>query len=381
MPPIRVAFLGTQGIPAKYGGYETFVEELGIRMVEAGGFEVTVYCPASLPEPRPQTCQGVQLRYITSPGKGGIANILFDIWSLFACLGRHDIIYLCGYGASYLAFLPRLFGARVWINLGGLEWKRSKWPAPVRAYVRVCEWFCGRTANRIICDAQAILDYYANAFPSPAALSFLAYGTAPLPLSADSPGLLPAPLEPLGYDLVVARLEPENNVKEIIAGYLASASPRPLVVVGNLDSRPYVEELKAMADGRIIFLGGVYDKARLAALRRYACVAFHGHSVGGTNPSLLEAISAGRPIIAHGNPFNREVGGPLLRFFEHPNDIPLRLAELAAEGTPEALDQMPRAQAWLDAHYSWDRITRDYMALFREDLRPDPATIPHAQAN
>jgi glycosyltransferase involved in cell wall biosynthesis len=368
MKPIKIAILGTQGIPARYGGYETFAEELSTRLVQQG-FEITVYCPVSTSIPQPLIHQGVRLKYIKSPGRGGLANILFDIWCLFACLGRHDIVYICGYGASFMAFLPRIFGARVWINLGGLEWKRSKWPAPVRAYVKVSEWLCGQTANRLICDARAILDYYASEYRSRAELSFLAYGVAPLPLNEKSRDLLPPPLTPFGYDVLVSRLEPENNIKEIIEGYMGHRGPRPLVVIGNLDKRPYVDALRSLADDRIIFLGGVYDKEKLAALRRFAFVAFHGHSVGGTNPSLLEAIAAGRPILAHDNPFNREVGGPLLRFFKAPSDIPPQLALIEAQGPAESLDQTQRAKDWLDEHYSWDQIASDYASLFREDLK------------
>jgi glycosyltransferase involved in cell wall biosynthesis len=368
--PIRLAILGTHGIPANYGGFETFAEELALRLVKEGDFEVTVYVPAAEMSQPDATYKGVKLQPVKSPGKGGVANGLFDVWSLFACLGKHDIVYLCGYGAAFMAFLPRLFGARVWINIGGLEWMRTKWSMPVRAYVKISEWFCGIAASRVICDAQALLDYYSKAYWSPAALSFVAYGVAPLPLSTESASLLPAGLTPLGYDLVVARLEPENKILEIIQGYQAHPGTRPLVVVGNVDPRPYVKALQAAAQDRVIFLGGVYDKKRLAALRRYAYIAFHGHSVGGTNPSLLEAIAAGRPIIAHDNPFNREVGGDLLRYFKGPADIPAALATLEREGAVRDLDQMVKATEWLDLHYSWDKIASQYADLFRADLQP-----------
>lgn len=366
--PLRLAILGTQGIPARYGGYETFAEELAVRLVDAGDFEVTVYCPDRDDADAPEAHRGVNLRYVKSPGKGGIANVLFDVWSLVACLGKHDIVYLCGYGASFMSFLPRLFGAKVWINIGGLEWKRTKWPRLVRAYVKLCERLCGLAANRVICDAQAILDYYAGEYRSLAELSFVPYGVSPLALRPDSAGLLPPGLTPLDYDLVVARLEPENNVLEIIRGFLLHSAPRPLVVVGNLDPRPYVDSLRRAANERVVFLGGVYDREKLAALRRHAFVAFHGHSVGGTNPSLLEAIAAGRPIIAHDNPFNREVGGPLLRFFAKPQDIPAVLAGLERDAAEGDLDQLAPAGAWLDERYNWDKVASAYAELFRAEV-------------
>ncbi len=345
MKPIRLAILGTQGIPAKYGGYETFAEELSTRLVSMGDFEVTVYCPwNSGGENPPSSYKGVALRYVKSPGRGGLANILFDVWCLFACLGRHDVVYLCGYGASYLAWLPRIFGAKVWINIGGLEWKRSKWHPLIRRYVKICEWFCGQCATHVICDAQAILDYFQKAYRSRA-----------------------AGVEPLEYLVLVSRLEPENNVLEIIQGYNMHPTSMPLVVVGNLDERPYVQLLRKTADRRVVFVGGVYDKPRLAALRRYAFATFHGHSVGGTNPSLLEALAAGRPIIAHDNPFNREVGGPLLQFFKSPRDIPPVLRALEQRASSSDLDQLPAAERWLQERYSWESVARDYAALLRQE--------------
>jgi glycosyltransferase involved in cell wall biosynthesis len=366
--PLRLAILGTQGIPARYGGYETFAEELAVRLVESDKFEVTVYCPAKDGGEAATSYRGVKLRYVKAPGRGGLANVLFDVWCIFACLRKHEIVYMCGYGASFMSFLPRLFGARVWINIGGLEWRRTKWPRLVRAYVKLSERLCGLAANRVICDARAILDYYAHEYRSLAQLSFVAYGVSPLPLGPDSASLLPTSLTPLGYDLIVARLEPENNVLEIIKGFVLHPGNRPLVVVGNLDPRPYVESLRQAANHRVVFLGGVYDKEKLAALRRYAFIAFHGHSVGGTNPSLLEAIAAGRPIVAHDNPFNREVGGPLLRFFAKPDDIPPVLGELEREAAKRDLDQLGLARAWLDEHYNWDKVASQYADLLRAEV-------------
>jgi glycosyltransferase involved in cell wall biosynthesis len=305
---------------------------------------------------------------VRSPGAGGLANLLFDVWCTIACLGKHDIVYMCGYGASFMSFLPRLFGAGVWINIGGLEWKRTKWPKLVRAYVKLSERLCGLMANRVVCDAQALLDYCAREYRSLVRLSSVSYGVSPLPIGPDSARRLPPGLEPLIYDLVVARLEPENNVLEIIRGFLLHPGNRCLVVVGGLDKRPYVESLRNAASERVAFLGGVYDRAKLAALRRHAFVAFHGHSVGGTNPSLLEAIAAGRPIIAHDNPFNREVGGPLVRFFAAPEDIPPLLDALEREGARRDLDQAGPARAWLDERYNWDKVASQYADLFRTDV-------------
>jgi glycosyltransferase involved in cell wall biosynthesis len=264
--------------------------------------------------------------------------------------------------------LPRILGANVWINLGGLEWKRTKWHPLVRRYVKMCEWFCGKAASRVICDAKAIQDYFQREYGSAAATSFVAYGAPKLPLTSESANLLPDGIKPHQYLLLVSRLEPENNVLEVIQGFLQHPqNEMPLVVVGNVDARPYVQALRHAADTRVVFLGGVYDKARLAALRRYAFASFHGHSVGGTNPSLLEALAAGRPIIAHDNAFNREVGGALLKYFGCPSDIPPILSGLEQEARAQDLDQLSAASRWLDERYTWDGVAREYAQLARAE--------------
>ena len=369
MKPIRIAILGTQGLPANYGGYETFAEQIATRLVQRGDYQVTVYCPVSKAALRSMsTYRGVRLCHLYVPIKGGFGNLLFDVACLWDSLGEYDIIYMLGYGAAPFFPLPRLFGARMWVNLDGIEWKRSKWPCYIRAYVRAAEWFCGQSANQVICDAEAIESYYQKAFYSTAATTFIPYGADLPELNQESSNLLPDDLTQFGYYLLVARLEPENLIQEIVAGYLASSDHRPLVVVGGLNERPYVMSLLGQKGDRVRFLGGVYEKDKLNALRAFAFAAFHGHTVGGTNPSLLEAMAAGRPIFAHDNPFNREVGGDLLGYFHGPQDIPGLIGSLNGRTSIQDGNFLDACRQRLLKRYSWDAVAAAYDCLAKTEL-------------
>jgi glycosyltransferase involved in cell wall biosynthesis len=218
----------------------------------------------------------------------------------------------------------------------------------------------------MVADAKAIQDYLWNRYGAARNCVFLAYGANTVAPDFAMP--LTHGLVPGGYLLVVARLEPENQVQEIIEGYLASSCPLVLAVVGGLSPEtPYVKRLKALAGDRVRLLGQVYDRTMLNALRVQAFACFHGHTVGGTNPSLLEAIGAGRPIIAHDNAFNREVVGDLACYFLGKGDIPKLLRDVVPVMSADT-SLFERSQEWLNLHYSWDKITELYKTEILNDL-------------
>lgn len=368
--PLRVGILGTQGIPAKYGGFETFAEELATRWAEDEGFEITVVCPGPRRPEQPETLGRVRLDYVPEPQVGPFTNVAFDLRCLWAHRRSFDILYMLGFGAAFACGLPRIWGTKVWINMDGLEWKRSKWGRLTRTYVRLMERISTWSATRLIADAEAIRSYFLDTYGQGLACTFIPYGANPLDPASYPAELLPQGVEAGKYHLVVARLEPENQVKEIIEGFLRSSDPHPLVVVGGIQNpNAYVQRLLALASDRVRFLGGVYDKPRLAALRCHARSYFHGHTVGGTNPSLLEAISAGQPIIAHDNPFNREVAGGLAKFFDGPESIKLLLdQEKYLPPSPEIHRGFCRS--WLQEKYTWDKITTEYKKLALREMSP-----------
>lgn len=379
--PLRIALLGARGIPANYGGFETFAEQLAVRLV-ARGHAVTVYAETDQASRADTFYQGVRVRYRRRPAWGPASVLAYDCACLWDACRVYDLVYMLGYGAAWACWWPRLFGTPVWINVDGLEWARSKWGRGARAYLRLMEWAATWAATRLIADAEAIAQRIRAIYPRAAATSFIAYGAdMVLEHDADASALSAWGLEPHRYMLVVARPEPENHVLEIIQGYEAHGGDWPLVVVGDVSgATAYQRLLKQHASGRVRFVGGIYDPQQLASLRVHAACYLHGHSVGGTNPSLLEALACGNWVIAHDNPFNREVARDAAAYFASPEQLARLLDQVVQE--PESLrsQRSARARAVVAQFYTWDGIADEYEALMLAECRPRGAVADSGAA-
>jgi len=363
----EVAILGTRGIPANYGGFETFAEELSLRLVTKG-IAVTVYCEAGT-QPLSSEYRGIKLVHIPSTECGPLTTILFDMRCLWNARKLYDVVYMLGYGAAPFCFIPRIWGATVWLNVDGIEWARAKWSLLAKCYFKAMEWFSTRIPNRVIADAEGIKVHLKSRHRFTVPCSVIPYG-APIVNVPPDPALLDEwNLTPGNYFLVVARIEPENHLREIIEGYKASTTAMPLIVVGNhLLETDYAKSLLPLADARIHFAGGVYDKHKLQALRFYSLAYFHGHSVGGTNPSLLEALGCGNLIIVHDNVFNREVTGDIGFFFKSSQDIPTLLMAIKALSLVDKEVLADKARTRIREKYDWDKIADCYLKLLETDL-------------
>jgi glycosyltransferase involved in cell wall biosynthesis len=358
---IRLAILGTKGIPARYGGFETFAEELGARLVTLG-IDVTVYCELD-GTPGPPEHRGIGLIYVPAPRRGPLTTILFDLRCLWHARKGYDIVYMLGYGAAAFCFLPRLWGTTVWLNVDGVEWARAKWGFAARLYFKLMETLAVKVPDRVVADAHAIRDHLIRRHSAHKPISVIAYGAQVVNHAPATSPLSEWRLTPNGYYLVVCRLEPENHVLEIIDGYCATESARPLIVVGNHQSpNSYMRRLQAVRDPRVRFIGTVFDRSKLQALRYHAFAYCHGHSVGGTNPSLLEALGCGNAILAHNNPFNREAARDAALYFESSRNLAQHINELERD---ELRRQRMRSQASLivGTDYTWDLIATQYIDL------------------
>jgi len=364
MTALRIAMLGTRGVPARYGGFETAIEEIGRRLA-ARGHDVTVYCRHSNgnPDEDPREYLGMKLVFLPALHKRALETLShtgLSVAHLVAGQLRRRTDAAIVFNAANAPFLPviRAAGIPVATHVDGLEWKRAKWGPAGRKYYLRMEALAVRCSDLLIADALGIQDYYREKFDADTV--YLAYG-APLQSGGQSDKLAGLGLEPQGYHLVVARFEPENHVHVIVDGYVRSAARTPLVVVG---SAPYADEytrtVHALGDERVRFVGGVWDQELLDQLYANARIYWHGHSVGGTNPSLLRAIGSGTATNAYDVGFNREVLSTAGRYFSSPDDV-AALAEEAESGDGLAeRGELARAFA---RRYDWDKVADGYEQL------------------
>jgi len=362
---MRLAILGTRGIPARYGGFETFAEKLAIGLCERG-FDVTVFCEF-VESSAPETFQGVRLRYIPTLSVGPLQTILYDLRCLWAARGEYDFVYMLGYGAAPFCLIPRLWGTEMWINPDGLEWARAKWGLVAKTYFRLMEWTSLRVANRIIADAEAIASSLSSRHGKLRSCTVIPYGCEVIDVPPRPEPLSEWSLAPQDYYLIVCRLEPENHVLEILKAFQRSHSNKQLLVVGNyLNGTSYVSQLRTVKDPRIRMIGTVYDPGKLTCLRYHSFAYMHGHSVGGTNPSLLEAMGCGNLIFAHDNPFNRETIGLCGLFFKNIHEL-TQLIDWADEGDVKLLQLKEASKSRARDHFSWSDIVSSYVGLLKRE--------------
>ncbi|MDX6738515.1 DUF1972 domain-containing protein [Actinocorallia sp. A-T 12471] len=361
---MRIAMIGTRGVPARYGGFETAVEEIGRRLA-ADGHGVTVYTRGE-PHPEP-TYLGMDLVHLPAIQKKVAETLSHTALSVLHAARRRPDVALV-FNAANAPLLPVLRALRVPVatHVDGLEWRRAKWEGMGRRYYKTVEKLAVRWSDALIADATGIQDYYRETFN--ASSVFIPYG-APILTGPDAAKLAEAGYEVGGYHLVVARFEPENHLHVKIEGYRASRAVKPLVVVGSAPySDAYTQRLHEIAgdDPRIRFLGGVWDQDLLDSLYAGALTYLHGHSVGGTNPSLLRAMGAAAPVLAWDVNFNREVLADTGRFFDGPAALAALIEE--AEAAPgEAAARGVAARKRASEHYVWDAVAADYARLC-EDL-------------
>lgn len=359
---MKIAILGTRGIPARYGGFETFAERLATGLSE-NDFDVTVFCEHH--NIAPDLFGRVRLRYVSAPPLGVLQTILFDLRCLWLARKSYDIVYMLGYGAAPFCVIPRMWGTRLWINPDGLEWARAKWGFVARVYFRLMEWITVRVANCVVADAHAIVKSLEERHGRISACAVIPYGCEVINVPPPLDVLSAWDVKPGDYFIVVCRLEPENHVAEILRAFHQSASKRQLIVVGNIQSRTkYVTDLLSIRDSRIKMIGTIYDQTVLTALRYHAFGYLHGHSVGGTNPSLLEAMGCGNLIFAHDNMFNRETLGDCGCFFASSQELieTINRTEHDHQGW-ESLRECAKRRA--RAQYHWPDIIARYISLIR----------------
>jgi glycosyltransferase involved in cell wall biosynthesis len=369
---MKIAFVSVRGIPNNYGGFEQFAEYISVGLAKRG-HDVTVYSPKYHPYHKDEY-KGVHIRHIYSPEKwmgGSVGSFFYD----FACLrdalkrGHFDIIYEAGYTSiipAYIWFDVKKIKSPIFTtNMDGLEFKRSKFNKWVQKFIHWEEKEAVKHSHYLIADNMGIHDYYKEVYGKES--KFLAYG-ANIYDDYDEKHLESLGLHPKDYYLLIARLEPENNICMAIEGYKHSGEygRKPLVIVGKTTTKHAKELLAEYGDDPSIrFVGGIYDFTKLNSIRHFSYAYFHGHSVGGTNPSLLEAMAAGCFILAHDNIFNRAVLRENATYYGSAKEVSDLLNHIEENEVVHRQRFVNENLEVIRKEYSWDHLVDQHEEYFK----------------
>jgi glycosyltransferase involved in cell wall biosynthesis len=359
---LRIAILGTRGIPASYGGFETFAEHLSTRLA-ARGHEVTVYCRAHYVSPRQLEYHGVRLKVLPTIRHKYFDTVVHTFLSaIHAVLGRYDAVLICNCANAPFTPILRLTGTPVAINVDGLEHKRKKWSWLARRYYRFAEYLSTLLPNEMVTDAQVIQDYYLARHN--AASTMIAYGSE-VERRPNRDVVRKWRVEPNRYVLYVSRLEPENNAHLVIEAFKKVRTAYRLLIVGDAPyAEQYINSLKASARGdkRIIFTGFVFGQD-YRALQQNAYCYIHATEVGGTHPALLEAMGYGNCVLTLATPENMEVVGDAGVPYIDEFDLAEKLKRVLRDGSLVQAYRH-RAQQRIQKHYDWETVVDQYEQLF-----------------
>ncbi len=373
----RLAIIGTVGVPANYGGFETLTEHLIEDLSQS--YDLRVYCSSKAykKEQRQRSYKGARLTYLPLEANG-VQSIFYDSLSIIHSLFVADVLLVLGVAGAWLLPFVKLFTRKkIIISIDGIEWKRDKWNLLAKWYLFWAEGLAVRYSHIDISDNESIQDYTAARYGTLSRI--IEYGAdhtlkvEVTPEATEKYGFLSAP-----YAFKVCRIEPENNVHMVLQAF-AENRYMPLVIVGNWDKSEYGRHLKQKYQGlkNIHILDPIYDQKKLDLLRSNASMYVHGHSAGGTNPSLVEAMYLGLPVIAYGVSYNRVTTGHNAYYFEKLDDLKNLIQTLTPEQLSRNGNQMG---AMAQMRYTWRHITNRYRQLVEEALSTEKkqAVVPVA---
>ena len=363
---MRIALLGTRGIPANYGGFETFAEELS-SFLSARGHEVTVYCRAHYATPGLTNWRGARLVVLPTIRRKHLDTAVHTFLScLHVVKAGTDAAIFCNGANAIFTYWPRLKGIPTVLNVDGLEWKRKKWRFAARAWLRFSERLATFCPDAVVTDARVIQRYYSERHGL--ATRYIPYGApdGPVPTAGKLDDL---GLERRGYFLYVSRFEPENNALLVVKEFERSGTERKLVMVGDAPyAAEYVQRVKATTDRRIVFPGSVYGRA-YAELQSHCLAYIHATEVGGTHPALVEAMGRRCSLLYLDTPESREVAGAAgLRFTPRPGSLCEGIEEVAAASPQRHGELGDVAASEARARYSWAAVAQGYERLIKDAL-------------
>lgn len=369
-PVVRI--LGTHGVPANYGGFETAAENVALFLADHG-WRPIVYCQTDHDGPiYSDVWNGIERVNISVPDLGWLGTAKFDLLSILHVV-RHrkdsarEVCLTFGYNTGIFNLAQRLYRIPNVINMDGIEWSRKRWGWFRQAILYVNERFAALFGNELIADHPELNTYLRTRAPE-RKITTITYGAHPV---HDVPI---APVEQLGlvpkqYLTLIARPLPENSILELVKGFSAKHRGVKLAILGNYDPSidDYHRAVKQAASDEVVFLGAIYDPATVQALRYNSAGYLHGHTVGGTNPSLVEALAAGSPVIAHQNEYNSWVAGDAALYFTTSDDVSARVEELL--GDADLAGRLSRnALTRFQTEFTWDHVAGQYEALLTKSL-------------
>jgi glycosyltransferase involved in cell wall biosynthesis len=362
---LKIGILGTRGIPNRYGGFEQCAEYLAVGLV-GKGHKVWVYNSHNH-EYQGKEWNGVNIIHCNDPEDklGTAGQFIYDLNCIRDARKRdYDVLLQLGYTSNSIWYKLWPKYCKNIVNMDGLEWKRSKYSKKVQTFLKYAERWAAMNGDMLIADSIGIQQYLKETYNKDS--HFIAYGADEFN-APDEAFLSKFGLRPYAYDMLIARMEPENNIEMIIKGHLQSKTERPLMVVGKTDNTFGTYLKNTYSSDRIRFTGGIYDTAIINNLRYFSHLYFHGHSVGGTNPSLIEAMGCRALIAAHGNVFNRTVLEGDAFYFEDDKQVAAIVDDIAAKEAYSAyLDNNIKK---IRTRYNWARIVDEYEKVLLENYR------------
>ena len=352
---MRFAILGTRGIPARYGGFETFAEELSTRLA-ARGHHVTVYCRGRF---RKETYRGVTLRYLPTIRHKYFDTIAHTFFSTTQLLKGYDVVLYCNAANAIFTWMPRIIGIPVALNVDGLERNRKKWNRLAKTWYRMSEWLATWMPNVVVTDAQAIADYYRERYHRDSVM--IPYGAEIGPVETTE-ALDQLGLERRKYFLYVSRMEPENNAVLVRQAFEQVATPLKLALVGDAPyAEDYIRQVRDTNDPRVVIPGAIYGQG-YRELGSHCFAYIHATEVGGTHPALIEAMGRGALALYLDTPENAEVAGGAGLPFTHAN-LTQVLESMLSMSEEQRDSWRARAVERIRSRYSWDAVTDAYEKL------------------
>ena len=378
----HVFIIGSRGLPAQYGGFETFVDQLVSHQVSPD-IQYHVACLSNNQAYQHFDYKGVDCFTIKAPKLGPARVIAYDMMAINYALKlikkqgiEQPIFYVLGntIGAFVAPFASKIhkIGGRFYINPDGLEWKRAKWAKPIQAYLKYSEKIMTRHADLVISDNPGIESYIKEAYPW-SKTTYIAYGTDLSPTSLNSQDRKVREFyhkwqtQEKNYYLILGRFVPENNYETAIREFMASSTKRDLVIICNQEGNPYFEELRSRTgfdqDPRVKFVGTVYDQDLLKYIRKEAFAYIHGHEVGGTNPGLLEALAQTDLNLVLGVSFNQTVAKDSAQYWTQETGNLAHLID-QVDSLEDVSEWGQRAKANMKQNFTWEKIVGEYEELF-----------------